>query len=68
MIHQLGFCWCGTAHPTLADSREAERDRIRAILTDKLHPRTDGYGVHPNFIDEIVDEIAPPTQKKRGGA
>jgi hypothetical protein len=38
---------------------ESEKDRVRAILTRKLHPRTDGFGIHPNFIDSIVDELFP---------
>jgi hypothetical protein len=25
MIHKLGFCWCGTAHVTIADIPECQR-------------------------------------------
>lgn len=38
---------------------ESERDRARGILNRRLHTRTDNYGLHPTFVDSLVDELFP---------
>jgi hypothetical protein len=40
-------------------SDATERDRAREILNRRFRTRMDGFGTHPDYIDEIVNELFP---------